>query len=339
MNKSLILRMIVCVLFIAGCTSNSKDKTFKKGKLLKTRYYQEFPGPSFHENLYEFNFNIDYIYGHRVTVSKYHETIDTAKVHGWIKNNKLKWYLNNLHIEKGRMDSAGDIEIASEYDNSKSFLKQIDAEIFHNKINEVLFPKLITLKGDTVIGNYLFEIEVNDWNEYTNYGNTTVVIKDKSTKEVIQTITSDRFWFSPFLYFGYDTDYNFDNINDLYFYNGNNGGYGTPTYCYYIYDKKLNKFIYNQQLEYLAACMGMKVDKAKKRIISYAKSGCCWHKQEAYVAKGDTFILMKRLVNDEFNYPKSIILERFFPNGKTNKKTYYIDKITKKQIDRLYENF
>jgi len=89
-------------------------------------------------------------------------------------------------------------------------------------------PELRTLYRDTIIDEYRFQVIVRDWNPETFYGNSTIVIRNKLTNAVVQQINSDNFNFNQKLGFGY-FDVNFDGINDLMFYNGNNGAYMTMT--------------------------------------------------------------------------------------------------------------
>lgn len=46
-------------------------------------------------------------------------------------------------------------------------------------------------------------------------------------------------------------DFNFDGSEDLAVCNGRSGGYGGPSYNIYLFNKKLNKFIYNKALSHL----------------------------------------------------------------------------------------
>ena len=80
-------------------------------------------------------------------------------------------------------------------------------------------------------------------------------------------------------------DYNFDGIADLSIRDGNNGGYGGPSYQIYLFSPKAGKFVNNSaftelnQGVYLGA---MEVDKKKKVLRGFSKSGCCWHQTEEF---------------------------------------------------------
>jgi len=80
-------------------------------------------------------------------------------------------------------------------------------------------------------------------------------------------------------------DYNFDGMPDLAIRDGNNGGYGGPSYQIYLFSPTVKKFVHNSaftklnQGVYLGA---MEVDKKKKVLRVLSKSGCCWHQTEEF---------------------------------------------------------
>jgi hypothetical protein len=163
-----------------------------------------------------------------------------------------------------------------------------------NQINK----QLETLKRDTVIDNYSFELIVENWSPETYYGNSTLVIKNLISGEIIQILKSDNFHFDQYLYFEFK-DINFDSKKDLVFFNGFNGGYGTQTYDYYLFNKKVKKFELNKELGIIAGCLGIEVDTQNKRIVSYAKASCCWHETKAFLAKENQFFEVKSLIIDQ----------------------------------------
>lgn len=78
-------------------------------------------------------------------------------------------------------------------------------------------------------------------------------------------------------------DYNFDGMEDVAICNGANGSYGGPSYNIYLSSRTAKKFVYSQAFSNLAEHLGMfKVDKKKKRLMTFDKSGCCWHITERY---------------------------------------------------------
>lgn len=78
-------------------------------------------------------------------------------------------------------------------------------------------------------------------------------------------------------------DFNFDGEKDLALNDGNNGGYGSPSYQIYLFSKKDNKFVHDAAFTELAQSLGMfEVDAEKKMLFVFSKSGCCWHQTEGY---------------------------------------------------------
>lgn len=80
-------------------------------------------------------------------------------------------------------------------------------------------------------------------------------------------------------------DYNFDGVDDLAVRDGNNGGYGGPSYQIYLFSAKQKKFVHNASLTDLnqGAYLGaMEVDKKKKVLRTFSKSGCCWHQTQEF---------------------------------------------------------
>lgn len=296
--------------------------------------------------LYKLIFNNDSITGEVVYLGKYLDSITPLPLKGTIKNTEVIWtsyqYGDKRFLSSGQINSNNELSISrslirDSLEIDSVFLKQINIETYNQKIKEALFPpKLITLKKDTTINNFLFELKVENWNPKTFYGNTTLKIKDKTSKKLIQTLSSDNFWFNENLYFGYETDYNFDTITDLSFYNGDNGGYSTMTFDYYLFDKEKELFIRNKQLEEIARGMGIEVDASNKRIISYFKSGCCTHLTEAYSVNKNKYTLIKSLLVDELNN-NIVIKDKVREKWKTIKKPF--STFTNEQIDSLYNEF
>jgi hypothetical protein len=275
----------------------------------------------------------------------------------WINNkdtSQLKGYLKDsiitFHSFKSGLDE--DFEFTGILRRNKIFLtrRDIDAEIdFKDKfelnpisnekyqllIKQTLStPVLVNFKKDTIIDNYLFELNVKNWNPETLYGNSSIVIKEKESKKIIQVMTSESFNFNPNLSFEYK-DVNFDNINDLIFYTGNNGSYMSPSFDYYIFNPTQNKFIFNKQLTDIGLGMGIEIDTKNKRILSFEKSGCCWHQQEGYIYKEDSLILVKRMIVDEMEV---VTIEKKI-NGKWHKTQKKVSDFKYKEESDIWEIF
>jgi len=80
-------------------------------------------------------------------------------------------------------------------------------------------------------------------------------------------------------------DYNFDGAEDLAIRDGNNSGYGGPSYQIYLFSPQSKKFLRNQPFTNLAQneYLGMfEVDKKRKLLRTFSKSGCCFHATEEF---------------------------------------------------------
>lgn len=78
-------------------------------------------------------------------------------------------------------------------------------------------------------------------------------------------------------------DFNFDGMEDVAVCDGANGSYGGPSYQVYLSSKSAGKFVFSQAFSELGQKLGMfEVDKTKKVLRTFDKSGCCWHVTEEY---------------------------------------------------------
>ena len=295
--------------------------------------------------LYRLDFDSNTISGSVIYLREFMDEIDSLPLKGEISETTVSWtsYRNGYErfFSQGQIYESNDIQI-SRYLPSDSVaiesmrLIPIDFKTYSHKIESALSsPELLVLHKETVIGTYLFQLKVTDWNPKTHFGKTTLKVINNKDKKEVQTIQSDRFWFDKHLNFDNETDYNFDNIPDLTFSNGYNGSYGTATRDYYIFNEEKGEFVYNEQLTDIGAGTGIEIDPIQKRIVSYNKSGCCMHYQQAYVAKKDTFIMTKSLFVEDDG--KVIVEERV--NGKLEQTEKAYSEYTAKEINQLYLNF
>ncbi|SHM26210.1 XAC2610-related protein [Chryseobacterium polytrichastri] len=125
-------------------------------------------------------------------------------------------------------------------------------------------------------------------------GKATIELIDKATSKKFQTLTSNNLNFylkedqkptaniiqlydeqSPLIF----DDFNFDGSQDVAIRNGNESGYGGPSYDVYVFNSTKKQFVKSEELTNLAyENLGMfQTDHERKRLITYAKSGCCWH--------------------------------------------------------------
>lgn len=130
------------------------------------------------------------------------------------------------------------------------------------------------------------QFESEDLNFYLNQ-------KQKPSVNVVQLYGE----YSPLIF----DDFNFDGTEDLAFRDGNNGPYGGPTYQVYVYHKAKREFLYSEDLSALTQeNLGMfEIDPVEKRIITRAKSGCCYHEMAQYqVSPSKGLVLVEELIED-----------------------------------------
>jgi len=201
--------------------------------------------------------------------------------------------------------------------------------------------------------DYLISFSVKSCDDTTCSGAGVISIQDTQSKALIQSINSDD------LYFFKDTlaktstsdtvlydeqspvivgDFNFDGSADLAVRNGNNGGYGGPSYDIYLFNAANKKFVLSESLTKLASeNLGMFfVNKDKKLLTTYSKSGCCWHETDQYQIINNQPVLIYTLIEDASGEAKvkedgnMIITEKKLVDGKwvtttkeVNQKEYY----------------
>jgi len=130
-------------------------------------------------------------------------------------------------------------------------------------------------------------------------GRAVIDLVDKKISKKVQTLHSDDLNFylnkeqmpttniiqlyneqSPLIF----DDFNFDGTEDLAIRNGNESGYGGPSYDVYVFNRTRNKLVPSEELTALAhENLGMfNTDPERKRLVTYSKSGCCWHLTTEY---------------------------------------------------------
>lgn len=145
--------------------------------------------------------------------------------------------------------------------------------------------------------NVKINVEICENNECS--GKSTVELFDKKTFKKIQTLTSDNLNFflnedqkptaniiqlyneqSPLIF----DDFNFDGTEDIAIRSGNESSYGGPSYDVYVFNITKKQFVQSEELTNLAhENLGMfTTDSERKRLITYSKSGCCWHLTTEY---------------------------------------------------------
>lgn len=130
-------------------------------------------------------------------------------------------------------------------------------------------------------------------------GKATIALLDKKASKIFQTLTSDNLNFylnkdqkptaniiqlyneqSPLIF----DDFNFDGTEDMAIRSGNESSYGGPSYDVYVFNITQKQLVLSEELTVLAhENLGMfNTDSERKRLITYSKSGCCWHLTTEY---------------------------------------------------------
>jgi len=176
-------------------------------------------------------------------------------------------------------------------------------------INYYKFLLSIILFGNLYLGqnhfelndaskNYNIKIDVENCENNECNGKASIELFDKEMYK-FQTLTSDNLNFylnenqkptanmiqlyneqSPIVF----DDFNFDGSEDIAIRNGNESGYGGPSYDVYVFNITKKQFVLSEELTNLAhENLGMfNTDSVRKRLITYSKSGCCWHLTTEY---------------------------------------------------------
>lgn len=106
---------------------------------------------------------------------------------------------------------------------------------------------------------------------------TYVELDEKGKPEVNETLLYDK---QSVVNIG---DFNFDGMEDVALCEGTQGSYGMPSYQVYLSSRSAGKFVYDKKFSVLGKHLGMfDVDKQKKLLRTFDKSGCCWHITEEF---------------------------------------------------------
>lgn len=94
-------------------------------------------------------------------------------------------------------------------------------------------------------------------------------------------------------------DFNFDGMEDIAICNGLHGSYGMPSYLIYLSSKATHSFVYDKNFSALGShLIAPEIDKEKKIIRIFDKSGCCWHVTEEYSVVGNRPVKVLEVVED-----------------------------------------
>lgn len=214
------------------------------------------------------------------------------------------------------------------------FTQKVDAQIFEIKEGSKLYDAKVDV---------LCEKDKCD-------GKAKIRLYQKATKQFVQTFDSDELTMyldekfkpsvnvvqlygeqSPLIF----DDFNFDGTEDLAIRNGNDGSYGGPVYDVYVFNKSRHKFVLSEELSTLTQeNLGMfEVDSKQKRLITFNKSGCCYHITSEYkVVPQKGLLLIREFIEDAQGGEQVKVTDRNFIRGK------WVEKIKRYPIDQYYKN-
>jgi len=180
-------------------------------------------------------------------------------------------------------------------------------------------------------------------------GAGSVSLFDKATDTLFQTVNSDNLCFyikgdtnptdnftelygeqSPLIF----DDFNFDGYEDIAISNGNNGSYGGTSYDVYLYNTEAKQFTKDMKLTEIASTnLGMfRTEKSKKRLITFNKSGCCWHITTEYEITNNELVKVNELEEDATDGSKYVtVTERKLIN-----KVWFLN-VKKMKIEEYYK--
>ena len=162
------------------------------------------------------------------------------------------------------------------------------AEIYRKKNDR----KLISVKSSTITTG-LFSI-IPDSNNKIKYEDQDVIVYD---------------------------DFNFDGIKDFAFLDGDYNKYCTPSYTVYLILNR--KIVYSKKFTIIARYnLGMfDVDRARKIISVYNKSGCCYNAYKEYKVFNNTPVLVLKEEEETKDNYLFKTTKKLLKNGKWSKKT------------------
>ncbi|KMQ69531.1 hypothetical protein ACM39_00225 [Chryseobacterium sp. FH2] len=197
--------------------------------------------------------------------------------------------------------------------------------------------------------NYDIKINVQNCDKEECRGKATIEFFSKNTSRKFQTLVSDDLNFylnddqkptaniiqlydeqSPLIF----DDFNFDGTEDVAVRNGNQSGYGGPSYDVYVFNITKKLFVKSEELTSLAyENLGMfQTDSERKRLITFSKSGCCWHLTTEYtVIPHRGLVKVYEVEEDATGGEKVKVTTKEFIDDKwiTNIKTYPTDEYYK----------
>ncbi|BBF87872.1 probable exported protein [Aquitalea magnusonii] len=168
--------------------------------------------------------------------------------------------------------------------------------VYKERLEQLQHAQLVRQQIDNAMPAYRFDITLLDWGEHgwAAEGPAIINIIDKRSQRRIQQLRLDNVFMprdagkpllnSPQGYGLQWDDFDFDGHIDFAVQKDNTGPYGGPTYRVYLYDTARKQFVLNDELSTLTEeNLGLfQVDAKRKRLRTFAKSGCCYHETTDY---------------------------------------------------------
>jgi hypothetical protein len=95
-------------------------------------------------------------------------------------------------------------------------------------------------------------------------------------------------------------DFNFDGLEDFAIQTGNEGSYGSPSYSVFLYDPRSTTFRLSRPLsDLILQTLGFfHLDSKNKRLITFAKDGCCYHEAVEYKVINNLPVAVVKTIED-----------------------------------------
>ncbi|WP_062788400.1 XAC2610-related protein [Aquitalea pelogenes] len=190
--------------------------------------------------------------------------------------------------------------------------------VYKERLAQLQHAQLVRQQIDNAMPAYRFDITLLDWGErdWAAEGPAIINIIDQRSQQRIQQLRLDNVYMArgdngkPLVNTArlYDlqgvinaADFDFDGHADFAVQNGNDGPYGGPTYRVYLYDTARQQFVLNDELSTLTEeNLGLfQVDAKRKRLRTFAKSGCCYHETTDYQFDARHHLqVVERLIED-----------------------------------------
>jgi hypothetical protein len=145
-------------------------------------------------------------------------------------------------------------------------------------------------------------------------GPATLSVLTKSGDEV-QRIKLAEVWVNAAELYGAQGtinvgDFDFDGREDFAVQVNQSGPYGGPTFAVFLHAAKEERFVRSEALSRLTQeTLGFfEVVPAKKRLVTVAKSGCCYHVEEEYEVAGGEPRVVRRVTTDATNEDGTVLV-------------------------------